>query len=60
MKKIIALCLLVAFGGMLSACNTVKGFGKDVEHVGEKNAGLQVTATAASLHRRLLRGLRPL
>src|SRR5205809_709183 len=39
MKKIIALCLLVAFGSMLSACNTVKGFGKDVETVGEKMQG---------------------
>ena len=39
MKKIIALCFLVAFGSMLSACNTVKGFGKDVETVGEKMQG---------------------
>ena len=36
MKKLftLALCLMV-----LSACNTVQGFGKDVKKVGEKMEG---------------------
>ncbi|MCA1323119.1 entericidin A/B family lipoprotein [Herbaspirillum sp. alder98] len=36
MKKISALVLLVAALGALAGCNTVDGFGKDVQHVGEK------------------------
>ncbi|WP_034292260.1 entericidin A/B family lipoprotein [Herbaspirillum sp. RV1423] len=36
MKKIIALALLAASTLTLTACNTVQGFGKDVEKVGEK------------------------
>jgi entericidin A len=36
MKKIFTLFLLVAVSQLLSACNTVHGFGKDVEKVGEK------------------------
>ncbi|WP_242109177.1 entericidin A/B family lipoprotein [Luteimonas aquatica] len=37
MKRLIALMLLAMFSlGMLSACNTVKGAGKDVQKVGEK------------------------
>lgn len=36
MKKIFALCLLAASAIALLGCNTVHGFGKDVEKVGEK------------------------
>ncbi len=37
MKRLLALVLLVAFSTVsLSACNTVRGLGKDVEKVGEK------------------------
>ncbi|MFL9925653.1 entericidin A/B family lipoprotein [Herbaspirillum lusitanum] len=36
MKKITALFLLIASVTVLAGCNTVNGFGKDVEHVGEK------------------------
>lgn len=36
MKKISALVLLAATLGALAGCNTVNGFGKDVEKVGEK------------------------
>ncbi|MBF6024982.1 entericidin A/B family lipoprotein [Lysobacter niastensis] len=37
MKRTIALMLLaVLSAGVLSACNTVEGFGKDVQKVGEK------------------------
>ena len=37
MKRAIALMLLVlCAAGSLSACNTVEGFGKDVQKVGEK------------------------
>lgn len=36
MKKIIAWVLLAAFSQVLMACNTVHGFGQDVEKVGEK------------------------
>ncbi|GGI18164.1 entericidin A/B family lipoprotein [Oxalicibacterium faecigallinarum] len=39
MKKLLAMLLVVAFGTSLSACNTVKGFGKDVERGGEKIQG---------------------
>ena len=36
MKRTIALILLALSIGGLSACNTVEGFGKDVQKVGEK------------------------
>ena len=36
MKKIISLMCVLAMGFMLTACNTVQGFGKDVERGGEK------------------------
>ncbi|HLT45065.1 MAG TPA: entericidin A/B family lipoprotein [Luteimonas sp.] len=37
MKRLMAMMLLAMFSvGMLSACNTVKGVGKDVEKVGDK------------------------
>ena len=36
MKKLFVALLTVMFTAGLSACNTVKGFGKDVERGGEK------------------------
>ncbi|MEO6919734.1 MAG: entericidin A/B family lipoprotein [Collimonas sp.] len=39
MKKLVALGMLMASVYALSACNTFQGFGKDVEHVGEKIQG---------------------
>jgi entericidin A len=39
MKKIIAFCILVAAASLMAGCNTFHGFGKDVEHVGEKIQG---------------------
>ncbi len=39
MKKIISILSIVMFGLSLSACNTMKGFGKDVERGGEKVQG---------------------
>lgn len=40
MKRNIALLLLAAWAIVgLSACNTVEGFGKDVQKVGEKMEG---------------------
>ena len=37
MKRVLMLALLGVFSaGMLSACNTVAGAGKDVQKVGEK------------------------
>ncbi len=37
MKRMLALVLLAAFSiSSLSACNTIRGMGKDVEKVGEK------------------------
>ena len=37
MKRVVALMLLSLFSiAVLSGCNTVKGFGKDVQKVGEK------------------------
>ncbi|AKC87153.1 entericidin A/B family lipoprotein [Pseudoxanthomonas suwonensis] len=37
MKRIIALTLLALFSaGTLSACNTVKGAGQDIQKAGEK------------------------
>ena len=35
MRKLIALAATFAFVGMLAGCNTVGGFGKDVEKTGE-------------------------
>ena len=35
MKKLIALTAAFAFIGVLTGCNTVGGFGKDVEKTGE-------------------------
>ena len=37
MKKVAL--LLIASVWLLAGCNTVNGFGKDVEHVGEKIQG---------------------
>lgn len=39
MKKLIAIFCVVAMSAGLSACNTVKGAGKDVERGGEKIQG---------------------
>jgi len=39
MKKLIALMCLVTMSIGLSACNTVKGVGKDIERGGEKIQG---------------------
>ncbi len=39
MKRFIAMLCVVAMGVGLSACNTVKGAGKDVERGGEKIQG---------------------
>ena len=37
MKRVVALILLAMFSlGVLSACNTVEGVGKDVKSAGEK------------------------
>lgn len=36
MKKLLAVLSVLMFSASLSACNTVKGFGKDVERGGEK------------------------
>lgn len=37
MTRLMALALLAMFSmGVLSACNTTKGFGQDVQKVGEK------------------------
>lgn len=33
-KKIILACVFLATIGMLTACGTVNGFGKDVSHAG--------------------------
>lgn len=33
-KKIIMVCVFLATVGMLTACGTVRGFGKDVTNVG--------------------------
>ncbi|WP_188395304.1 entericidin A/B family lipoprotein [Oxalicibacterium flavum] len=37
MKKVVV--LLIASAWLLAACNTVNGFGKDVERAGEKIQG---------------------
>lgn len=34
LKKIMIICFFLTIFGILSACGTVKGFGKDVSHVG--------------------------
>jgi entericidin B len=39
MKKIITVLSMMMFAFSLSACNTMKGFGKDVERGGEKVQG---------------------
>jgi len=39
MKRVISLLSLLMFAFSLSACNTMKGFGKDVESGGEKVQG---------------------
>lgn len=39
MKKIISALSILAIAFGLSACNTMKGFGKDVERGGEKVQG---------------------
>lgn len=33
-KKIMMVCVMLATVGLLSACGTVNGFGRDVTHVG--------------------------
>ncbi|HJV86006.1 MAG TPA: entericidin A/B family lipoprotein [Noviherbaspirillum sp.] len=39
MKKLISLVVLLMFSAGLAACNTMQGFGKDVERGGEKVQG---------------------
>lgn len=39
MKKIISVLSMMMFAFSLSACNTMQGFGKDVERGGEKVQG---------------------
>lgn len=39
MKRIVSVLSLMLFALSLSACNTMKGFGKDVERGGEKVQG---------------------
>lgn len=39
MKKLISILSILMFSMSLSACNTMKGFGKDVERGGEKVQG---------------------
>ncbi|MGS0741612.1 entericidin A/B family lipoprotein [Glaciimonas sp. GG7] len=39
MKKIITFCILAVAATLIAGCNTMHGFGKDVEHVGEKIQG---------------------
>ncbi|HZW21483.1 entericidin A/B family lipoprotein [Noviherbaspirillum sp.] len=39
MKKIVTVLSMMMFAFSLSACNTMKGFGKDVERGGEKMQG---------------------
>lgn len=36
MKKMTRIAALITFAGLLSACNTVQGFGQDVEKAGQK------------------------
>nr|WP_082798058.1 entericidin A/B family lipoprotein [Collimonas arenae] len=39
MRKVATLCVLLVAGMVMSACNTVHGFGQDMERVGEKIQG---------------------
>ncbi len=39
MKKIVTVLSMMMFAFSLSACNTMQGFGKDVERGGEKVQG---------------------
>lgn len=39
MRRIIPILSIMAFAFSLSACNTMKGFGRDVERGGEKVQG---------------------
>jgi predicted small secreted protein len=39
MKKFVSVLSILAFSIGLTACNTMKGFGKDVERGGEKVQG---------------------
>jgi entericidin B len=39
MKKIVSILSVMMFAFSLSACNTIKGMGKDVERGGEKVQG---------------------
>lgn len=45
MKKLIAVFSIIAFSAGLSACNTMKGMGRDIERGGEK---LQNSASGSS------------
>ena len=36
MKKMTRIAALITFAGLLCACNTVQGFGQDVEKAGQK------------------------
>lgn len=45
MKKLIAIFSIIAFSAGLSACNTMKGMGRDIERGGEK---LQNSASGSS------------
>ena len=36
MNKMTRIAALLTFAGLLCACNTVQGFGQDVEKVGQK------------------------
>ena len=36
MRKIIGMLVLAAYAMMLAGCNTVEGFGRDVERAGDK------------------------
>lgn len=44
MKKIISILTVMVFALGLTACNTMKGFGKDVERGGEKVQGAATDA----------------
>lgn len=47
MKKIISALSILAIALGLSACNTMKGFGKDVERGGEKVQGAASNAQSS-------------
>ena len=36
MRKIIGMLVLAAYAMMLAGCNTIEGFGRDVERAGDK------------------------